>query len=150
LTDTQLRATAVPVSGPLTDTQLRASAVPVSGPLTDTQLRTNPVSITDKNFNEAPKTCTVVTVVKNTIHAAIPVPAGATGVRLYAVTKNVTFRTDTDPSAYVAGTFGNGGMAIAGQVRVYRFPAAVADLRLGSTEGGAGVDTDVVVEFFGV
>src|SRR6266513_2726289 len=31
LTDTQLRATAVPVSGPLTDTQLRATAVPVSG-----------------------------------------------------------------------------------------------------------------------
>ena len=31
LTDTQLRAAAVPVSGPLTDTQLRASAVPVVG-----------------------------------------------------------------------------------------------------------------------
>ena len=30
LTDTQLRATPVPVSGPLTDTQLRATAVPVS------------------------------------------------------------------------------------------------------------------------
>jgi hypothetical protein len=30
LTDTELRATAVPVSGPLTDTQLRATAVPVS------------------------------------------------------------------------------------------------------------------------
>lgn len=30
LTDTQLRASAIPVSGPLTDTQLRASAVPVS------------------------------------------------------------------------------------------------------------------------
>jgi hypothetical protein len=30
LTDTQLRATPVPVSGPLTDAQLRASAVPVS------------------------------------------------------------------------------------------------------------------------
>lgn len=30
LTNTQLRASAVPVSGPLTDTQLRASAVPVS------------------------------------------------------------------------------------------------------------------------
>lgn len=30
LTDTQLRASPVPVSGPLTDTQLRASAVPVS------------------------------------------------------------------------------------------------------------------------
>lgn len=31
LTDTQLRATALPVSGPLTDAQIRASALPVSG-----------------------------------------------------------------------------------------------------------------------
>lgn len=45
LTDTQLRAAAVPVSGPLTDTQLRAAAVPVSGPLTDTQLRATPVPV---------------------------------------------------------------------------------------------------------
>ena len=45
LTDTQLRATAVPVSGPLTDTQLRAAAVPVSGPLTDTQLRASAVPV---------------------------------------------------------------------------------------------------------
>lgn len=62
LTDAQLRATALPVSGtfwqatqpvsiaatvavsgPLTDTQLRATAVPVSGPLTDTQLRATAV-----------------------------------------------------------------------------------------------------------
>jgi hypothetical protein len=33
----------VTTSGPLTDTQLRASAVPVSGPLTDTQLRASAV-----------------------------------------------------------------------------------------------------------
>ena len=39
LTDAQIRATALPVSGPLTDSQIRASALPVSGPLTDTQLR---------------------------------------------------------------------------------------------------------------
>lgn len=61
VTDTQLRATAVPVSlasvpshavtGPLTDTQLRATAVPVSGtvtasgPLTDTQLRATAVPV---------------------------------------------------------------------------------------------------------
>jgi hypothetical protein len=57
LTDTQLRATAVPVSGPLTDTQLRATAVPVSGTvaisgsvtvtggLTDTQLRASAVAV---------------------------------------------------------------------------------------------------------
>jgi hypothetical protein len=70
LTDTQLRATAVPVSGtffqatqpvsiaasvavtgPLTDTQLRATPVPISGtvtasgPLTDTQLRASAVPV---------------------------------------------------------------------------------------------------------
>ena len=39
VTDAQLRASAVAVSGPVTDAQLRATAVPVSGPLTDTQLR---------------------------------------------------------------------------------------------------------------
>lgn len=51
LTDAQLRAAAVPVSGtvtatgPLTDVQLRATAVPVSGPLTDGQLRATPVPV---------------------------------------------------------------------------------------------------------
>lgn len=38
LTDAQLRATPVPVSGPLTDTQLRASAVPVSDSTSQTIL----------------------------------------------------------------------------------------------------------------
>lgn len=54
LTDTQLRAVAVPVSGTvavsnhpdrLTDAQLRATAVPVSGPLTDAQMRATAVSV---------------------------------------------------------------------------------------------------------
>lgn len=45
LTDTQLRNTAVPVSGPLTDTQIRSTALPVSGPLTDTELRTTDVKV---------------------------------------------------------------------------------------------------------
>lgn len=45
LTNAQLRASPVPVSGPLTDTQLRATAVPVSGPLTDTELRATAVSV---------------------------------------------------------------------------------------------------------
>jgi hypothetical protein len=68
LTDTQLRASAVPVSGtvtatgPLTDTQLRATPVPVSGavtatgPLTDTQLRASAVPVSA---------------------AALPLPSGA-------------------------------------------------------------------------
>ena len=68
LTDTQLRATAVPISGtvtantgltPLTDTQLRATAVPVSlasvpshavtGPLTNTELRATAVTSSVNN-----------------------------------------------------------------------------------------------------
>jgi hypothetical protein len=49
-TDVQLRATPLPVSGTvltggLTDAQLRASVVPVSGPLTDAQLRAAAVSM---------------------------------------------------------------------------------------------------------
>lgn len=56
LTDAQLRASAVPVSGPLTDAQLRATPVPVSGtvtatgPLTDAQLRASavPVDVSDR------------------------------------------------------------------------------------------------------
>jgi len=38
----------VTATGPLTDTQLRATAVPVSGPLTDTQLRASPLVTTDR------------------------------------------------------------------------------------------------------
>lgn len=54
LTDTQLRASAVPISGALTDTQLRAAdvkisldgeTVTVSGPLTDTQMRAADVKV---------------------------------------------------------------------------------------------------------
>lgn len=46
LTDAQLRATPVPVSGGfLTDAQLRASPVPISGALTDAQLRASPIEV---------------------------------------------------------------------------------------------------------
>lgn len=51
LTNTQLRATPVPVSGavtatgPVTNTELRASAVPVSGPVTDAQIRATPLPV---------------------------------------------------------------------------------------------------------
>ena len=54
LTDAQLRASAVPVSGPLTDTQLRATAVPVSGPVTDAQLRASAVGVTVASSNLTP------------------------------------------------------------------------------------------------
>lgn len=76
LTDTQLRATAVPVSGPLTDAQLRAAAVPVSGtvtasgPLTDTQLRATPVPVSGTITASGPLTDTQL--------RATPVPVSGT------------------------------------------------------------------------
>jgi hypothetical protein len=59
LTDTQLRATAVPVTGGLTDAQLRAAAVPVSGPLTDTQLRASAVPVVTTVAARTPTTTSV-------------------------------------------------------------------------------------------
>ena len=53
LTNTELRAAAVPVSGPVTDAQLRATPVPVSGPLTNTELRATAVPV-----SAAARTCT--------------------------------------------------------------------------------------------
>jgi len=84
LTDTQLRATAVPVSGtvtasgPLTDTQLRATAVPVSGtvtasgPLTDTQLRATAVPVSVASVPSH-----AVTVTSGNITADTELPAAA-------------------------------------------------------------------------
>jgi hypothetical protein len=59
LTDTQLRATAIPVSGALTDTQLRATAVPVSGPVTDTQLRASAVPVVGTVAARTPTTTSI-------------------------------------------------------------------------------------------
>jgi hypothetical protein len=76
LTDSELRASAVPVSGPLTDVQLRAAAVPVSGPLTDTQLRATPVSYVERrpgawSANHAPAAATQATTTRATAGAGV-------------------------------------------------------------------------------
>lgn len=73
LTDAELRATPVPVSGPLTDAQLRAVAVPVSGtvtatgPLTDAQLRAVAVPVSGTFFQGTQPISA----------AALPLPTGA-------------------------------------------------------------------------
>lgn len=51
LTNTELRAAAVPVSGPLTDTQLRAAAVPVSGTVTVSNPTAGPPAVQPVNDN---------------------------------------------------------------------------------------------------
>jgi hypothetical protein len=94
LTDTQLRAAPVPVSGfpatqpvsgtvgvsnmvaqGLTDTQLRASAVPVSGPLTDTQLRAAPIPVS--NTALAPSALAVTATAATGVAVTATLPAVA-------------------------------------------------------------------------
>lgn len=77
LTDTQLRATPVPISGTvttggLTDTELRATPVPVSGPLTDAQLRATPVPVTSGSLATATVTRAAVTAVVSTVLSSAP------------------------------------------------------------------------------
>lgn len=86
LTDTELRATPVPVSGsvtavgPLTDTELRATPVPVSGPLTDTQLRATPVPVIQGSSANATVTNVSVGTTSTTISAS---NVGKTKVVIY-------------------------------------------------------------------
>jgi hypothetical protein len=88
LTDAQMRATPVPVSGTvstgaLTDAQLRASAVPVSGPLTDTQMRASAVLVSA---------------------AALPLPAGASENATVAAGNALLSTIDADTSLLVSRT----------------------------------------------
>jgi hypothetical protein len=96
LTDTQLRATAVPVSGtvtatgPLTDAQLRATAVPISGTvttggLTDAQLRASRVPVDGSGVTQPVSIAARVT-------ASFPTAASAVVVSL---TTNATGTTYT-------------------------------------------------------
>lgn len=113
LTDTELRATPVPVTiptpvpvtdnggsltidgsvsvtgsvavtGPLTDTQLRATAVPVSGPLTDTQLRATPVPVTSSPVTSSSATISQVNLTGNTNATLLSANANRKKVVLFA------------------------------------------------------------------
>lgn len=103
LTDTQLRATPVPVSGtitantgltqPLTDTQLRATPVPVSGPLTDTQLRATPVPVSGTvSVGNFPGTQAISA-------AALPLPTGAATSANQSTANGSLANIDTDLGA---------------------------------------------------
>lgn len=113
LTDTQLRATPVPVSGtvtatgPLTDTQLRASAVPVSGPLTDTQLRATPVPVSGTVTATGPLTDTQL--------RATPVPvSGTVNVGTVPVTGPLTDTQLRATPVPVSGTVNVGTVPVTG------------------------------------
>jgi hypothetical protein len=119
LTDTQLRASpvavsgnfwqalqpvsisgTVTVSGPLTDTQLRASAVSVTGPVTDTQLRASALSTRDLKdnartlFSAATVVAGVASVTTEAMLSLVPTRAGvaAAGATSIAATSGKTLR----------------------------------------------------------
>jgi hypothetical protein len=102
LTNTELRATAVPVSGPLTDAQLRATAVPVSGPLTDAQLRATSIPVTTGGLTDAELRATPIPVTSNGLTntelraTAVPVTGPLTDAQLRASSIPVTSNGLTD------------------------------------------------------
>jgi hypothetical protein len=97
LTDAELRASAVAVSGPLTDAQIRASALPVSGPLTDTQIRASALPVSA---------------------ASLPLPSGAsTEVTLAALSAKVT-AVNTGAVVLAAGAAAIGSVSVTGSVTV--------------------------------
>jgi hypothetical protein len=102
LTDTQLRATALPVSGPLTDTQLRATAVPVTGGLTDTQLRATAVPVTSNTAARTPTTTSINSAATSTLILASN--AGRKGLTLSNVSTNKLYLSFSTP-ATVANSF---------------------------------------------
>ena len=145
LTDTELRATAVPVSGPLTDTELRATAVSVLGPLTDTELRASAVPVSA---------------------AALPLPTGAsTETTLAALNAKVTAvdtgavtvvsapgLTDTELRASavpvsLASTTITGSVAVTGpltdtQLRASAVPVSLASTTITGSVAVTGALTD--------
>lgn len=158
----------IPVSGtvstglsqPLTDTQLRAAAVPVSGPLTDAQLRATDVPVSVGNF---PATQAVSA-------AALPLPTGAATEATLATlagsvySHNAPFgdgspgllilgkRRDSDSTLVSDGDLNTFNMDEEGRLKVSSKPASYPDITgditaiqatIGTPVAGGTVEGDV-------
>ena len=117
LTDTELRATAVPISGtvtatgPLTNAELRAAAVPVTGPLTnaqftaglaspvatvpDNQSLANPVRVVGQDIWN----CSFSSVGSSVLAPQLTTPIVGTGVGYSQATGNLLITTGTTTNA---------------------------------------------------
>ena len=137
LTDTQLRATAVSVSGtvtantglsqPLTDTQLRASAVPVNGPLTDAELRATAVPVSgtvtantglSQPLTDSQLRATAVPVSGTFFQATQPVSAAALPLPSGASTETTLAAVEVDTSAIASSASAINGKLAALSTRV--------------------------------
>lgn len=101
LTDMQLRATPVPISGSvstggLTDAQLRNSAVPVSGPLTNTELRATAVPVSGTvTANPTARTLSVVASTAASSGDNTIIAAPGTGQRIVLVSVQLQLEAST-------------------------------------------------------
>jgi hypothetical protein len=160
LTDAQLRATPVPVSGPLTDIQLRASAVaisgtvsiagtvPVSGPLTDAQLRAVAVPVSGTFFQATQPVSA----------ASLPLPTGAAteatlGTRLSEsdFDSKTGSLTEAAPASDTASSGLNGRLQRIAQrltSLIGLLPAALVGGRLDVNIGASGATVPVSGTFF--
>lgn len=148
LTDAELRATALPVSGPVTDAQMRATALPVSGPLTDGQLRATalPVSASALPLPSgaaAEATLEAARVLLASLAAALSAhdEVAADG---HAGMVMLAKRRDSDASAMVAdGDFGYFSLDENQRLKVSTQPATYIDITGNITAVQATIGTPV-------
>jgi hypothetical protein len=145
LTDTQLRASAVPVSGtvtasgPLTDTQLRATAVPVSDGGATLSIDDGAGSITvDGNVTANPTVVAMTTVTNTTATAGdntiIAAPGSGNRIVVYSLQIQLEAATATTVLKKSGSTtIGRLYCAAAGDGAIWVYPAG-RELRLGTAE----------------
>lgn len=143
LTDAELRAAPVPVSGPLTDAQLRAVPVPVSGTvttggLTDAQLRATAVPVKENStatFNNGAET----------VVAAVAVSVlAANASRKFCIIQNTGTRTVRLGAVGVTAT--TGVRLDAGASLVFTQPYVPTNALYAIRDGGPGTTTILAQE----
>lgn len=135
LTDSQLRASPVPVSGPLTDVELRATAVPVSGPLTDTELRATPIDVlgplTDVELRATPVPVSGTVAVSNPGLTDTELRASAVPVSMASAPLPTGAATESTLNDVKTNTF-----AVAGTVNANGVGAVTDLIIVGGVSGG--------------
>lgn len=141
--------------GGLTDAQLRATPVPVSGPLTDTQLRATPVPV---SVGTVPVTGTFWQATQPVSAASLPLPTGASTEATLATRLTESdfdaktgALTETAPATDVASSGLNGRLQRIAQrltSLIGLLPASLVGGRLDVNIGASGATVPVSGTFF--
>lgn len=124
------------VDGPLTDTQLRATAVPVSGPLTDTQLRAGAVDVAIVASVKHLFRVEAITTYEPPTGVALPASpvAGRVSLTIFNKGSDILYISHTSGSFSVSDAYpipANGSLTLpCGTQVVYAKPAGTMDVRI--------------------